>query len=30
VVLLIAALTPVGEDFQTMLDDMDMEATPAS
>ncbi len=30
VVLLIAALTPVGEDFQTMLDDMDMEATPAT
>jgi len=29
VVLLIAGLTPVGEDFSTMLSNMDMEGTPA-
>ena len=29
VVLLIAALIPTGEDFQTMLGEMDMDGTPA-
>jgi hypothetical protein len=29
VVLLVAALAPIGEPFTTLMTDMDMEATPA-